>query len=94
MSEAADNPGELAMAIADTDVLIDFPAGAVERLLGRGALVTVSSRFELLSGAKSPKREARLRQLLEATPSLRWLTLPRMQRAKFGDCWNGRAIPS
>lgn len=63
------------MTIADTDVLIDFLAGkgealTVERLLARGALrTTVISRFELLSGAKNPKQQARLLQLLEATPS-------------------------
>ncbi len=64
------------MTIADTDVLIDYLAGkgeadAVERLLGRGALMTtVISRFELLSGAKSPKQVTRLVQLLAAVPSL------------------------
>ena len=64
------------MTIADTDVLIDYlagkgEAGRVERLLQRGALrTTVISRFELLSGAKSPKQLARLLQLLEAVPSL------------------------
>jgi tRNA(fMet)-specific endonuclease VapC len=42
----------------------------VERLLSRGALrTTVISRFELLSGARSPKQLARLFQLLEAVPS-------------------------
>lgn len=64
------------MTVADTDVLIDYLAGkgeadAVERLLRRGALsTTVISRFELLSGAKSPKQIARLLQLLGAVPSL------------------------
>jgi tRNA(fMet)-specific endonuclease VapC len=64
------------MTIADTDVLIDFLAGkgeadAVERLLRRGAIrTTVISRFELLSGAKTPKQLARLVQLLAAVPSL------------------------
>lgn len=64
------------MIIADTDVLIDYLAGkgeaeAVERLLRRGALsTTVITRFELLSGAKSPKQLARLVQLLGAVPSL------------------------
>jgi tRNA(fMet)-specific endonuclease VapC len=64
------------MTIADTDVLIDYLAGqgeadAVERLLRRGALMTtVVTRFELLSGAKSPKQLARLVQLLKAVPSL------------------------
>ena len=64
------------MTVADTDVLIDYlagkgEAGAVERLLSRGALrTTVISRFELLSGAKTPKQLARLVQLLAAVPSL------------------------
>ena len=64
------------MTIADTDVLIDYLAGkgeadAVERLLRRGAIrTTVISRFELLSGAKTPKQLARLVQLLAAVPSL------------------------
>ena len=64
------------MTIADTDVLIDYVAGkgeadAVERLLRHGAIrTTVISRFELLSGAKTPKQLARLVQLLAAVPSL------------------------
>jgi predicted nucleic acid-binding protein len=64
------------MTIADTDVPIDYlagkgEAGAVERLLRRGALrTTVISRFELLSGAKNAKQLARLLQLLAAVPSL------------------------
>lgn len=64
------------MTVADTDVLIDYLAGkgeadAVERLLRRGAIrATVISRFELLSGAKTPRQLARLVQLLGAVPSL------------------------
>jgi tRNA(fMet)-specific endonuclease VapC len=64
------------MTIADTDVLIDYLAGkgeadAVERFLRRGALrTTVISRFELLSGARSPRQLARLVELLAAVPSL------------------------
>ena len=64
------------MTIADTDVLIDYLAGKgeadrVERLLRLGALrTTVISRFELLSGAQSPKQLALLVQLLGAVPSL------------------------
>jgi tRNA(fMet)-specific endonuclease VapC len=64
------------MIIADTDVLIDYlaskgEADRVEQLLRRGALqTTVITRFELLSGAKSPKQLARLLQLLAAVPSL------------------------
>lgn len=63
------------MTIADTDVLIDYLAAkgefaAVERLLRHGALnTTVITRYELLSGAKSPKQVSRLMQLLEAVPS-------------------------
>jgi tRNA(fMet)-specific endonuclease VapC len=64
------------VTIADTDVLIDYLAGkgesdAVERLLQLGALrTTVISRFELLSGARSPKQLAVLMRLLAAVPSL------------------------
>jgi predicted nucleic acid-binding protein len=64
------------MTIADTDVLIDYVAGKgeadrVERFLRVGALrTTVISRFELLSGARSPKQLALLMQLLDAVPSL------------------------
>jgi tRNA(fMet)-specific endonuclease VapC len=64
------------MTIADTDVLIDYLAGKgeadrVERLLRRGALrTTVITRFELLSGARSPQQFARMVQLLAAIPSL------------------------
>lgn len=64
------------MTIADTDVLIDFLAGkggcaTVERLLRQAALrTTVISRFELLSGAKSPQQHARLLELLRAVPAL------------------------
>jgi predicted nucleic acid-binding protein len=64
------------MTIADTDVLVDYLAGkgeasAVERLLRLGALrTTVISRFELLSGARSPRQLALLVQLLGAVPAL------------------------
>jgi tRNA(fMet)-specific endonuclease VapC len=64
------------MTIADTDVLIDYLAGkgeadAVERFLSHGALrTTVISRFELLSGARSPRQLDRLLQLLAAVPSM------------------------
>jgi len=44
---------------------------AVEELLRRGAIrTTVISRFELLSGAKNTKQQARLVQLLAAVPTL------------------------
>lgn len=64
------------MIVADTDVLIDYlhdrgEAEAVEFSLGRGALrTTVITRFELLSGAKTAKQLACVRQLLDAIPSL------------------------
>lgn len=64
------------MIVADTDVLIDYlhdrgEAEAVEFSLRRGALrTTVITRFELLSGAKTAKQLARVRQLLDAIPSL------------------------
>jgi predicted nucleic acid-binding protein len=88
------------MTIADTDVLIDYLAGkgeadAVERLLERGALRTaVISRFELLSGAKSPKQLARLIQLLQAVPSLGLdVAAARTPPVRFADRSNGRVIP-
>jgi tRNA(fMet)-specific endonuclease VapC len=64
------------MIVADTDVLIDYlhdrgEAEAVEFSLRRGALrTTVITRFELLSGAKTAKQLTRVRQLLDAIPSL------------------------
>lgn len=64
------------MIVADTDVLIDYLAGideaaAVEQSLRRGALRTTAiSRFELLSGANSPRQHERIAQLLQAAPSL------------------------
>jgi len=65
------------MIVADTDVLIDFLAGvdpAAERVaaeLERGSLRTTAiTRFELLSGARSARQEAAIRQLLAAIPSL------------------------
>lgn len=65
------------MIVADTDVLIDFLAGrnpAANRIaaeLERGNLVTtVITRFELLSGARSPNQERLIGQLLDALPSL------------------------
>jgi tRNA(fMet)-specific endonuclease VapC len=64
------------MIVADTDVLIDYLHGrgeaeAVEVSLRRGVLrTTVITRFELLSGAKTAKQLARVRQLLDAIPFL------------------------
>ena len=61
------------MIIADTDVLIDYlsgkepGAGRVEAGLRDGTLhTTVISRFELLSGAKSPKQIDKIKPLLDA----------------------------
>jgi len=65
------------MIVADTDVLIDFLAGVAssfERVraeLERGALSTTAiTRFELLSGAVTPKQEARILDLLAGVPAL------------------------
>lgn len=65
------------MIVADTDVLIDYlndkgpAARRVEQALESEDLrTTVISRFELLSGARSPERHARLLRLLEAIPAL------------------------
>jgi tRNA(fMet)-specific endonuclease VapC len=64
------------MTIADTDVLIDFlsnrgEAARVADSLSRGVLhTTVITRFELLSGAKSPNAVKRLIDLLDAIPAL------------------------
>ncbi len=65
------------MIIADTDVLIDFLAGKapgadrVEDELNRGALyTTVISRFELISGSKSPKQIEKIERLLAALKTL------------------------
>ena len=65
------------MTIADTDVLIDFLAGAepaaaqVAEELERGSLCTTAvSRFELLSGVRSARQEAAVRELLAAVSAL------------------------
>ena len=65
------------MILADTDVLIDFLRGkgdTADRValeIERGQLrTTVISRFELLSGAASPRDEERVRTLLAAIPAL------------------------
>jgi predicted nucleic acid-binding protein len=65
------------MTVADTDVLIDFWAGAepaashVAAELERGSLcTTVISRFELLSGARGARQREKVRDLLAAVPSL------------------------
>ncbi|HEX7880294.1 MAG TPA: type II toxin-antitoxin system VapC family toxin, partial [Candidatus Eisenbacteria bacterium] len=62
---------------ADTDVLIDFlhgvepGAGRIAAELETGQLrTTVVSRVELLAGARSPRQETVIRELLAAVPSL------------------------
>ncbi|MBI5853709.1 MAG: type II toxin-antitoxin system VapC family toxin [Nitrospirae bacterium] len=67
----------MALLIADTDVLIDFLAGhnpTADRIalhLEEGTLCTTTvTRFELLSGARTATQERRIRQLLEALPTL------------------------
>lgn len=54
------------MTVADTDVLIDFLSGSgpgasrVAQELARGAFhTTVISRFELLTGARTPQQQGR-----------------------------------
>jgi predicted nucleic acid-binding protein len=64
----------VAVIVADTDVLIDFLSGhepAASRVASEiaeeaGLVTTVVSRFELLAGARRPKQERAVRQLLEA----------------------------
>ena len=65
------------MIIADTDVLIDFLAGhnpasdRVAQELERSNLgTTVISRFELLSGARTPAQERVIQRLIETLPAL------------------------
>jgi len=65
------------MTVADTDVLIDFLAGAepssayVAQELERGSLLTTAvSRFDLLSGARNARQESKVRELLAAIPTL------------------------
>jgi tRNA(fMet)-specific endonuclease VapC len=65
------------MTIADTDVLIDYLAGRNEAAaqvaaeLALGTLVTtVVTRFELLAGARTPRQQETIRQLLELVPAL------------------------
>lgn len=61
------------MIVADSDVLIDFLSGSgpsaarVNQELARGVLhTTVISRFELLTGARTPQQERRLLEFLSA----------------------------
>ncbi len=65
------------MTVADTDVLIDFLAGAepsagrVGQELEHGDLrTTVITCFELLAGARSKRQKAAVRVLLAALPAL------------------------
>lgn len=63
------------MILADTDVLLDFLAGAdpgasrVQIELEHGQLFTTAiNRFELLSGSRSARQTRLIRQLLDALP--------------------------
>ena len=65
------------MIVADTDVLIDFLAGAepmaavVANELERGQMCTTAiSRFELLAGAISKRQQVAVNRLLAALPTL------------------------
>ena len=65
------------MTIADTDVLVDYLAGrgglagVVAAELEMGTLrTTVVNRFELLAGARTPRQQETVRQLLAAVPAL------------------------
>ena len=65
------------MIVADTDVLIDYLSGSnpgadrVALELARGDLFTTSvCRFELLSGARHPRQEKIVRELLDALETL------------------------
>lgn len=65
------------MIVADTDVLIDFLAGAepmaarVAAELERGQMCTTAiSRFELLAGARSKRQQVAVSRLLAALPTL------------------------
>lgn len=65
------------MIVADTDVLIDFLSGrgsgaaVVAQELARGTLhTTVISRFELLTGARTPQQEEHWLEFLAAMPVL------------------------
>ncbi len=64
------------MTFADTDVLIDFLHGrdpgrstVAAGIAGGDLVTTVISRFELLSGARTPAEWKRVQDLLEAVPS-------------------------
>jgi tRNA(fMet)-specific endonuclease VapC len=64
------------MIVADTDVLIDFLSGSglAERValeLETGSLATTAvSRFELLSGARTPKQRRAVTELLDGMSTL------------------------
>jgi len=65
------------MTIADTDVLIDYLSGAepgasrVSQAIENGALHTTAiTRFELLSGARTNRMEAVIRDLLDLIPTV------------------------
>ena len=65
------------MIVADTDVLIDFLSGhepvasrVAAALAEEGLATTVVSRFELLSGVRTPKQGRAVGRLLEALSTL------------------------
>lgn len=65
------------MIVADTDVLIDFLSGrgsgaavVAQELARRTLHTTVISRFELLTGARTPQQEERWLEFLSAMPVL------------------------
>jgi len=66
------------LIVADTDVLIDFLSGhepaaslvASAIAAEEGIATTVVSRFELLSGVRTPKQERAVGRLLEALSTL------------------------
>ena len=68
---------ELAMILADTDVLIDFLAGSEPVALRMASYIeqdqlgtTAITAFELLSGARNGNRGDRMRRLVTALPVL------------------------
>jgi len=65
------------LIVADTDVLIDFLSGhepvasrVAAALAEEGLATTVVSRFELLSGVRTPKQGRAVGRLLEALSTL------------------------
>jgi predicted nucleic acid-binding protein len=65
------------LIVADTDVLIDFLSGhepsasrVASAIADEGLATTVVSRFELLSGVRTPKQSRAIGRLLEALSAL------------------------